>query len=114
MRKSYGVSKFFIESSKRLLLNDSKIINVQVINTSFTPTGINEQFTPTGINKQINPTDTAEQPTLIDLLEEARPSVNYRQARHSGIILGLELIGGFALTQFFGSNIQKDIGKLNR
>ena len=121
--KSYGVSKFFLEPSKRLLLNDSEIIHVRVINKTFTPTGTNEQFTPTGtneqftltdINKQINAIDTAEQPTLIDLLERARPSVNFRQARHPGIIFGLGLIGGFAITQFFGSNNQKDIDQLNR
>ena len=65
--KSYGVSKIFLEPSKRLHLNDSNITNVHVLNTSSTPSGINEQ---------INRTDTAEQPTLIPLLEEARPSVN--------------------------------------
>lgn len=75
---------------------------------------LNTSFSPAGLNKQFNPTDTTEQNTLIDLLEEARPSVNYRQACHPGIIFGLGLIGGFALTQFFGSNNPKDVDKLNR
>ena len=52
--------------------------------------------------------------SLVNLLEQARPTIYQRQARHPALLgLGLGLISSLFLTQFFGSSNTQDIQKLN-
>ena len=58
-------------------------------------------------------TDSSDK-SLVDLLEQARPIVSQRQARHPALLgLGLGFISSLFITQFFGSSNTQDIQKLN-
>ena len=115
---SAGLPKAFLDNSKS---NNSKIKDEHANNNSDIAIDPffqenNEPFIPAipALHVYDETPETADK-SLVNLLEQARPTVYQRQARHPALLgLGLGLISSLFLTKFFGSSNTQDIQKLNK